>query len=89
MLNLPIYLLGSSYYLRTRIFLATKGNSVRTIDNKISIVRAAYNFVKKQSHARQDNPAANRALMTKNSVFKVATPQRFCWRCSPAVALEK
>ena len=44
---------------------AKKKNSTRTIDNKISIIRALFNFAKKQGYTKQDNPAANRALLTK------------------------
>ena len=44
---------------------AQKKNSTRTIDNKISIIRALFNFAKKQGYTKQDNPAANRALLTK------------------------
>ena len=44
---------------------AQKKNSTRTIDNKISVIRALFNFAKKQGYTKQDNPAANRALLTK------------------------
>jgi site-specific recombinase XerD len=68
--NPPITQVTPSDLTRYQEFLATKGNSVRTIDNKISIVRAVYNFAKKQGYARHDNPAANRALMTKKQRLK-------------------
>ena len=68
--NPPITQVSPSDLTRYQEFLAKKGNSVRTIDNKISIVRAVYNFAKKQGYARQDNPAANRALMTKKQRLK-------------------
>lgn len=68
--NPPITRVTPSDLTRYQEFLAAKGNSVRTIDNKISIVRAVYNFAKKQGYARHDNPAANRALMTKKQRLK-------------------
>ncbi|MEG1767058.1 MAG: site-specific integrase, partial [Comamonas sp.] len=62
--NPPITRVSPSDVTRYQEFLAKKGNSVRTIDNKVSIVRALYNFAKKQGYTRQDNPAENRALLT-------------------------
>lgn len=50
--------------------LATKGNSIRTIDNKTGAVRALLGFAKKHSYMREDNPAAGRALMTKKEKRK-------------------
>lgn len=61
----PITRVTKSDLTRFQEFLAEKGNSVRTIDNKISIVRALYNFATKQGYTRGDNPAADRALMTQ------------------------
>lgn len=55
---------------RYQEFLAEKGNSVRTIDNKVSIIRALFNFAKKQGYTREDNPAENRALLTKKQRLK-------------------
>lgn len=55
---------------RYQEFLADKGNSVRTIDNKVSIIRALFNFAKKQGYTREDNPAENRALLTKKQRLK-------------------
>ncbi|MFV0680276.1 site-specific integrase [Ottowia sp.] len=68
--NPPITRVSSSDVSRYQEYLANKGNSVRTIDNKISIVRALYNFAKKQGYTRQDNPAENRALLTKKQRLK-------------------
>lgn len=68
--NPPITRVSQSDITRYQEFLAEKGNSVRTIDNKISIVRALYNFAKKQGYTRQDNPAENRALLTKKQRLK-------------------
>lgn len=68
--NPPITRVTPSDITRYQEFLAEKGNSVRTIDNKISIVRALYNFAKKQGYTRQDNPAENRALLTKKQRLK-------------------
>lgn len=45
--------------------LAEKKNSTRTIDNKIAILRALFNFAIKQGHYFEKNPAENRALLTK------------------------
>jgi len=55
---------------RYQEFLAEKGNSVRTIDNKISVIRALYNFAKKQGYTRADNPAEDRGLLTKKQRSK-------------------
>lgn len=68
--NPPITKVSASDITRYQEFLAEKGNTVRTIDNKISIVRALYNFGKKQGYTRQDNPAENRALLTKKQRLK-------------------
>lgn len=68
--NPPITKITTSDITRYQEFLAEKGNSVRTIDNKISIVRALYNFAKKQGYTREDNPAENRALLTKKQRLK-------------------
>ena len=68
--NPPITRVTPSDITRYQEFLSEKGNSVRTIDNKISIVRALYNFGKKQGYTRQDNPAENRALLTKKQRLK-------------------
>lgn len=45
--------------------LATNKNSTRTIDNKISTLRALFNFAIKQGYYFEKNPAENRALLTK------------------------
>ncbi len=63
--NPPITGITPSDLTRYQVHLAKKGNSVRTIDNKISTIRALYNFAKKQGYTRGDNPAADRALLTK------------------------
>ena len=63
--NPPITRITQSDLTRYQEHLATKGNGIRTIDNKISTVRALYNFAKKQGYTRGDNPAENRALLTK------------------------
>ncbi len=51
-------------------YLAEKGNSERTMDNKVSIIRSLFNFAKKQGYTRQDNPAALRALLTRKQRTK-------------------
>ncbi|KJA09480.1 hypothetical protein RP29_16050 [Acidovorax temperans] len=69
--NPPITRITASDITRYQEFLAKKesgtkkGNSIRTIDNKISIIRAIFNFAMKQSYTRNGNPAENRALLTK------------------------
>ncbi|CAM3699795.1 site-specific integrase [Paracidovorax anthurii] len=63
--NPPITRITPSDLTRYQEHLAKKGNGVRTIDNKISTIRALYNFGKKQGYTRGDNPAENRALLTK------------------------
>ena len=69
--NPPITRITASDITRYQEFLAKKesrakkGNSIRTIDNKISIIRALFNFAMKQSYTRNGNPAENRALLTK------------------------
>lgn len=45
--------------------LANNKNSTRTIDNKTSIIRALFNFSIKQGYYFEDNPAKDRALLTK------------------------
>lgn len=68
--NPAITRITSSDITRYQEFLAGKNNSVRTIDNKISIIRSLYNFAKKQGYTREDNPAENRALLTKKQRLK-------------------
>lgn len=68
--NPPITRISSSDITRYQEFLAEKSNSVRTIDNKVSIIRALYNFAKKQGYTRGENPAENRALLTKKQRLK-------------------
>lgn len=68
--NPPITGVTASDVTRYQEFLSIKGNSTRTIDNKVSTIRALYNFAKKQGYTRQDNPAADRALMTKKQRLK-------------------
>lgn len=74
--NPPITRITASDITRYQEFLAKKengvkkGNSIRTIDNKISIVRAVFNFAIKQSYTRSGNPAENRALLTKKQRLK-------------------
>lgn len=68
--NPPITRITSSDITRYQEFLAEKGNSVRTIDNKVSIIRALYNFAKKQGYTREGNPAEDRALLTKKQRLK-------------------
>lgn len=63
--NPPITRITASDITRYQEFRAEEGNEIRTIDNKISIIRALFNFAIKQGYTRNGNPAENRALLTK------------------------
>ena len=63
--NPPITQITQSDITRFQEHLAKNGNVPRTIDTKVSNIGALLNFGKKQGYTRKDNPAANRALMTK------------------------
>ena len=63
--NPPITLITPSDVTRYQEFLAKKGNGTRTIDNKISVIRALFNFAVKQGYTRNGNPAENKALLNK------------------------
>jgi site-specific recombinase XerD len=62
--NRSINLIGISDITKYQIWLAKK-NTPRTIDNKISIIRAVFNFAIKQGYFFGANPATNRMLQTK------------------------
>jgi site-specific recombinase XerD len=63
--NPPITRITSSDITRYQEHLAERGNVARTVDSKVGTIRALYNFAIKQGYTRGDNPAANRALLTK------------------------
>ena len=63
--NPPITLITPSDVTRYQEFLAKKGNGTRTIDNKISVIRALFNFAVKQGYTRNGNPAETKALLNK------------------------
>lgn len=63
--NPPITQISTSDVTRWQEHLAEKGNVPRTIDGKVGVIKAIYNFAKKQGYTRGDNPAANRDLLTK------------------------
>ena len=63
--NPPITRISTSDITRWQEHLATKGNVPRTIDGKVGVIKAIYNFAKKQGYTRNDNPAENRDLLTK------------------------
>lgn len=44
-----------------------KNNSIRTIDNKVAIVRALFNFAIKQGYYFEKNPAQERSLQSKKN----------------------
>ena len=49
---------------------AEKNNSTRTIDNKISNLHTLFKFAIQQKHYNNENPAANKSLMTKKQRSK-------------------
>jgi site-specific recombinase XerD len=63
--NPPITRITTSDVTRWQEHLAKKGNVPRTIDGKVGVIKAIYNFAKKQGYTREDNPAADRDLLTK------------------------
>ena len=63
--NPPITRITQSDISRFQVYLAENGNVPRTIDTKVSNIGSLFNFGIKQGYTRKDNPAANRALMTK------------------------
>lgn len=67
--NPPITKITQSDITRYQEYLAGK-NTPRTIDNKISTVRALFNFAKKHGYTKQDNPAQDKALLTKKQKLK-------------------
>ncbi len=68
--NPPINQITESDVTRLQEHLAKKGNSPRTIDKKISTLSTLLAFAKKQGYTRKDNPAQNRALLTKKQKLK-------------------
>lgn len=55
----------SSDITRYREHLAEKGNSPRTIDNKISVLKAVFNFAIEQGYFKEKNPAEIKNLQSK------------------------
>lgn len=51
-------------------WLAEKGNATRTIDNKLINLHALFKFAIQQKHYFNENPCANKALMTKKQRLK-------------------
>lgn len=51
-------------------WLADKGNATRTIDNKLINLHALFKFAIQQKHYFNENPCANKALMTKKQRLK-------------------
>lgn len=68
--NPPITRITQSDITRYQEFLAGKGNTIRTVDNKIGVIRSIFNFAKKQGYTRFENPAEDRALLTKKQKLK-------------------
>lgn len=55
---------------RFQVHLKTNGNSTRTVDNKVSVIRALFNFAIKQKFCFISNPAANRNIVNKKEYEK-------------------
>ncbi len=68
--NPPITRITPSDVTRWQEHLAKKGNVPRTIDGKVGVIKAIYNFAKKQGYTREDNPAEKRDLLTKKQKLK-------------------
>lgn len=68
--NPRITRITASDITRYQEHLATKGNSPRTVDNKVSTIRALLNFAKRQGYTREDNPAAGRVIVTGRQKLK-------------------
>lgn len=68
--NPRITKITASDITRFQEHLATKGNNIRTIDNKTGAVRALLGFAKTQSYTRGDNPASGRALMSRTQKLR-------------------
>jgi len=63
--NINLEEIQESDVIRYQHFLAEKGNSPRTIDNKITNLSSMFNFAIKQKLYREENPAKQKMLMTK------------------------
>lgn len=63
--NPPITRITPSDVTRWQEHLAKKGNVPRTIDGKVGVIKAIYNFAIKQQYTREANPAENRDLLSK------------------------
>lgn len=68
--NPPITRIAQSDITRYQEHIASNGNSIRTVDNKIAVIRSLFNFAKKQGYTRYENPAENRALLSKKEKLK-------------------
>ena len=68
--NPPITRVSVSDVTRWQEHLAKKGNVPRTIDGKVGVIKAIYNFAKKQGYTRGENPAENLNLLTRKQKNK-------------------
>jgi len=69
--NPPITRIQKSDVSRWMVHLAEKRkNASRTIDTKVGVIKTLFNFAKKQSYIRGDNPAENMNLLTKRQKAK-------------------
>ena len=57
--------IGVADVTRYQEYLASQKNTIRTIDNKIAVVRAVLNFAKRQGYFFEKNPAEGRNLLSK------------------------
>jgi len=55
---------------RFQVHLKTNGNSTRTVDNKVSVVRALYNFAIRLHYCSIPNPASNKNIVSKTEYEK-------------------
>ena len=68
--NPRITKITASDITRYQEHITKNGNSLRTVSNKIGTISALFNFAKKHSYTREENPAENRSIMSKNQKDK-------------------
>lgn len=62
--NPRITKITTSDITRYQEHIAKNGNGLRTVSNKITTISALFNFAKKHGYTREENPAANRSIMS-------------------------
>lgn len=68
--NPYLYRITGDDITRFQEHLKQAGNELRTIDNKVSVIRTVFNFAIKQKYFFGENPAQDRILMTKRDRAK-------------------